>query len=89
MKIVGRIIGIIIAILIVAWVVVIFYDYSKITKDEEPVFCIKEEVHKYDDGTVYECLGLGYRAFVYDRDSITAKEFGPFFITQKTAEDFK
>ncbi len=69
--------------LIIAWIGIIFVDYFNVTKGDEPKFCIKEEVKTYDDGTVYSCLGLGYKVYRYERLSINAVEFGPFFIKEK------
>ncbi len=48
-----------------------------------PKFCLNETTHQFEDGQVYECNGLGYKVFIYDRDSIQAAEFGPFFIEMK------
>lgn len=82
----GLIIALKILVLIafVAWVYIVFVDYFKARNDKMPVFCIKEKVYKYDDGTTYECVGLGYKMYKYKRDSITATEFGPIFIEQRT-----
>lgn len=75
-----------IAILIIlgVWVIMVFIDYFKTRNNEKPVFCIKEYTHQYDDGTTYECVGLGYKMFKYERDSIRATEFGPIFIEERT-----
>lgn len=68
----------------VVWVCVVFVDYFKTRNDKMPVFCIKETTYNYDDGKTYECVGLGYKMYKYERDSITATEFGPIFIKQRT-----
>ena len=39
------------------------------------------------DGKTYECVGLGYRMFKYERKAITAKEFGPIFIKERQSFD--
>lgn len=65
------------------WIV----DFIHVNKGEEPSFCLKEETHEYDDGSVYECTGLGYKIYNYDRTSVgTGYEFGPFFKKMKDAE---
>ena len=51
------------------------------------MFCISEKTYKYADGKTYECVGIGYKMYKYERDSINATEFGPIFIEQKTNGD--
>lgn len=70
-----------------AWVFIVFIDYFKTRKDEKPIFCISEKTYEYADGTTYECVGIGYKMYKYERDSINATEFGPIFIEQKTNGD--
>lgn len=72
---------------VVFWVVIVsllfvwIFDFLKVKNEEKPVFCIQEKTHEFDDGTVEECVGLGYRVYMYDRDSIDVKvQFSPFFI---------
>ncbi len=62
--------------LAVLWIV----ELILVRSDKEPLFCISEEVHQYDDGIVEECNGLGYKVINYKRDSLTARQFGPFFM---------
>lgn len=79
-----RIISIVISLLVLAWVAIVFYDYYLVSKEEKPKFCIKEEDKKYDDGTTYECVGLGYKVYIYNRTNMEAAyEFGPFFIDER------
>ena len=80
-------------ILLAIWII----DFVKLKNEKEPIFCIKKEVHKYDDGTVDElgrptgnklevdeCLGLGYRIFNYNRSSLPkGRDFAPFFIKMR------
>jgi hypothetical protein len=72
-------------VLFVAWVCIVFTDYFRTKNEKTPMFCIKEQVYNYDDGTTYECIGLGYKMYKYDRQSISATEFGPIFIEQRTS----
>lgn len=65
--------------LVVIWVI----DFVKVQQKSEPVFCISEKTHEFEDGTVDECTGLGYKVFIYKRKSIEAYQFGPFFIKMK------
>ena len=75
---------ILVLVIFVVWVILVFIDYFKTRKDEKPVFCIKETIYKYDNGQTYECVGLGYKVYKYERDNIRATEFGPIFIEQRT-----
>ena len=68
------------AIVALTWVV----DFINVNNEKEPVFCIKNKVHEYDDGQTTECIGLGYKVYSYNRTSTgTGHEFGPFFIKMK------
>ena len=78
---------ILVLVIFVAWVFIVFVDYFKTRNDEMPVFCINEKTYTYDDGKTYECVGLGYKMYKYQRDSITATEFGPIFIKQRTSTE--
>lgn len=75
-----KVISTIFSVIILGIVAIWLYEYYRMVNDQEPMFCIKEETYKYDDGTVQECVGLGYKVYKYDRTSYKAKQFGPFFI---------
>lgn len=71
---------VVIVILLFTWIM----DYINVRNDKKPSFCIKNITHKFEDGTVKECIGLGYKVFTYDRSSMTkGSEFVPFFIDMK------
>ncbi len=72
---------------VVFWVVIVcllfvwVFDFLKVKNEEKPVFCIQEKTHEFEDGTVDECVGLGYKVYTYNRESINIKvQFAPFFI---------
>jgi hypothetical protein len=68
------------AILAFVWI----YDYIQVSNDKEPKFCIKNVTHTFDDGTVDECDGLGYKVYQYHRSGLNIKtQFSPFFIGMK------
>lgn len=70
----------IILVLLFTWIM----DYINVRNDKKPAYCIKNISHKFEDGTVDECVGLGYKVFTYNRDSMAkASEFVPFFIGMK------
>ena len=81
-----RIISIILWVLILAWLVVVIFDFYKVSQEEDPVFCISKETITYDDGTVDLCTGLGYKVYNYHRSSINGYEFGPFWIEERTEQ---
>lgn len=83
-KNVKLVLKIVLMAILLAWTFIIFFDYYRTRIDKKPVFCLKEETYKYDDGEVYECIGAGYKMYSYNRDSIKATEFGPIFITQRS-----
>ena len=70
-------------ILVIVWVGIVVTDYLNTIHDKRLKFCLKESTHKYNDGTTYECVGLGYKMYKYERKSISATEFGPIFISER------
>lgn len=84
MKVVKKVISVIFMVIFICWLSLIVYESYMVTRGEQPKFCIKTEEHKYDDGVTTECLGLGYKVYMYDRSSIEVQvEFGPFWINEK------
>ncbi len=70
----------VIAVLLFTWI----SDYLNVRNDKKPVFCISNKTHKFDDGKVKECVGLGYKIYTYDRSSMEkGSEFVPFFVDMK------
>ena len=84
-KVLVNILKILIILLVIMWICILFLDYFNTHQGKEPKFCIKEETKVYDDGTVYICTGLGYKLYKYDRKSISAFEFGPFFLQERNS----
>ena len=83
-KIAKRIFDIVFWVAITCLAIIWITDFIKLQTEEEPVFCLSEQNHKFEDGTVYECKGLGYNIYKYDRESIDVKhQFSPFFIRMK------
>ncbi|MBQ6687288.1 MAG: hypothetical protein IJN03_02055 [Bacilli bacterium] len=73
----------IILVIAILWAAVVLTDYLRFRINKDALFCIKEETKTYNDGTVHSCTGLGYKVYNYQRRSITAVEFGPFFLKEK------
>ena len=83
-RIIETILKVVIIVLIVAWVAIVFIDFFRSKSEKNPYFCIKTQTKVYDDGTTYECIGLGYKMYRYNR-SFNAVEFGPFYIKERTS----
>ncbi len=83
----NKIMNVILWIVLFAWMAVCLIDFYKTHEEQEPIFCLKKEVTKYDDGNVKSCLGLGYKVYHYNRKSFKAIEFGPFWSKDRSAEE--
>ncbi len=81
-----RILNIVLWIVVIAWMAVCVTDYIKVQIEKDPIFCIKKETIEYIDGNVYSCLGAGYKIYDYDRDTLKALEFGPFWLKEKNVK---
>lgn len=56
-------------------------DYFRVRDDKEPQFCISSKTHQFEDGTVEQCTGIGYKIYTYNRESLdNGVEFVPFFV---------
>lgn len=63
---------------------VITFDTYRVYSNKSPKFCLlKKKTTSYEDGTVEECLGLGYKVINYKRESLNAVEIGPFWIKSR------
>ena len=80
------IIKISVAILIIGWIIVLFTDFLRVRAEKEPLFCLSKKENKYDDGTNTICTGIGYKVIKYNRECLSASEFGPFFIKEKSCD---
>lgn len=75
---------VLLGVLIASWIFIVFYDYSRSMNGKNPKFCIKSETHEYSDGNTYECVGLGYKMFRYNRN-FSGVDFGGFWKKEKTS----
>lgn len=83
-KIGKRIFDIVFWVLIISLAAIWLTDFFRVQNEKKPIFCLNEKTHEFDDGTVYECKGLGYKVYQYDRESINnAHQFSPFFVGMK------
>ena len=75
---------------VIFWVAIIglaaiwLTDFIKVQNEKGPMFCLSEKTHEFEDGTVDECVGLGYKVYTYNRESLkNARQFSPFFVGMK------
>ena len=78
--------NIVIWIILLLWMGICLTDFYNTQKEKDPMFCLKKETIKYDDGTVDSCTGLGYKIYNYKRKSFTAIEYGPFWSKDRSSE---
>ena len=81
-----KVTNVILWIVLFVWMAICLVDFYQTHQEKEPMFCLKKEVTKYDDGNVRSCLGLGYKVYHYNRKSFKAIEFGPFWSKDRSAE---
>ncbi len=77
---------VLILLILFSWIVIVFVDYLRVRDDKDPMFCLSKVENKYDDGTTTICTGLGYKMIRYDRECLSASEFGPFIIKERTCD---
>jgi len=83
-KLIRIVFDIIFWIVIICLLIIWLTDFINVQNDKDPVFCISRKTHVFDDGTVEECVGLGYKIYDYNRTSLSkSRQFGPFFIRMK------
>lgn len=85
-KIISTVLKVIVLVILFAWIVIVFTDYFRVRNGNDPMFCLSEETKQYNDGSNYICYGLGYKMIRYNRTCLTATEFGPFIIKERTCE---
>ena len=86
LKVFKKIISILFTLVLVAWVCLIVFDFIKCGQKDEngefqkPLIVLKETKYDYDDGSATEYMSLGYKFIVYNRNSLRAYKFGPFWL---------
>lgn len=66
-------------LLVVTWAV----DYFRVKDDKPPMFCLKQEKIVLNNGIIYECIGLGYKVYTYDLETLNSREFIMIFGKRK------
>ncbi len=90
MKVVKKIVSILFTLILIAWIGLIVFDFircgqkSNDGQTQKPLIVIKETKYDFDDGTAIEYMSLGYKYIEYNRNSLKAYEFGPFWLKVRT-----
>lgn len=81
-----KIIGIILAVIVVIGIVFFAVDYNRVNKKEKPIFCIN--IATYRDGGSKEYLGLGYKIIDFHRvGGYMQTKIGTWFMDYKDFSD--
>lgn len=78
-KTLGIIFKALLVIIVFAWIGLILFEYTRYKKNEPMLIVLKEDTLSYSDGHVYVYYGLGYKSIIYERVSLSGKEFGHIF----------
>ena len=65
--------------LLIFWMGMCVTDFIRTKQDNKPVFTFAKKTTLYVDGEVTRYTGLGYRVYVYERDSYRHVSFGPIW----------
>lgn len=85
-SLISKILNIVLWVILFAWMAIVLVDYFQVRNEKEPKFCwFNDKTTQYENGTVEECTGLGYKVINYNREDFKAIEFGPFWIKDRTA----
>ena len=81
-----KVISILFSVAMVCWIGIAIYDFLRCGQKDEngnalkPLIVFNQKVYTYDDGSVTEYMSLGYKYIEYNRSSLRAYEFGPFWV---------
>lgn len=78
-----KILNVVFWVVIIGLMIVWLVDFFQIKSEKSPKFCLKNVEHSFEDGSVKECVGLGYKIYTYERTSLKGVEFVPFFIKMR------
>ena len=81
-----KVIGVILAIIVVLGIVFFAIDYSRVQKQEKPIFCVN--IATYRDGGTKEYLGLGYKVIdFYTLEGYDDIKIGTWFMDYNDFEE--
>ena len=74
----------------IGWAYLVYSDYGRVKNSEEPKYCVfGTNVDKTEDGTISECIGLGYKVIKYQTLDIKMTEFVPVWEKTKTLAELE
>ena len=76
--------------LFIGWAYLVYSDYGRVKNSEEPKYCVfGTNVDDSDDGTITECIGLGYKVINYKTLDVKMTEFVPVWEKTKTLAELE
>ena len=76
--------------LLVLWMVLFVVEYFRARGRNKPLICLKEETKTNSNGTLYECISLGYKYFeVKEPNGEEKYGFGAAFIKSDIEKDWE
>ncbi len=82
----NKVMNVILWIVLIVWMIICLVDFFRTHQVKKPVFTFKHETVKYEDGTVDNYLGLGYRIYHYNRKCFNGVEYSPFWAKDRSLE---
>ena len=82
----NKVMNVILWIVLFVWMAICLVDFFRTQQVKTPVFTFKHETTKYEDGTVDNYLGLGYRIFHYNRKCFNGVEYTPFWSKDRSVK---
>ena len=68
-SLISKILNIVLWVILFAWMAIVLVDYFQVRNEKEPKFCwFNDKTTQYENGTVEECTGLGYKVINYYRE---------------------
>lgn len=78
----SKLFSFIFSILIIGWIAICLIDFFKVQDGKNPIFCLKTETIKLNEGSIEKCLGAGYKILNFEKDDSCHVKltFGPFWL---------
>ena len=80
----NKVMNVILWIVLIVWMAICLVDFFRTHQVKKPIFTFKHETTKYEDGSVDNYLGLGYRIYFYNRKCFNGVEYSPFWTKDRS-----
>lgn len=70
-------------ILVIILMAIATFDFYRVRNGNKPLFCLKKDTFKYDDGETDICIGPIYKVYEYRRTELKGIEFVSIFSKEK------